>query len=76
MASASSLLLEDNISSWHLPVKVGQGYVSWWVSGARALFFKLLFIYFWPRVACGNLSSLKVKMLVTQLCLTPRPHRL
>ena len=78
IASPSSLLLEDNVSSWHLPVKVGQGYVSWWVSGTQALFyfFKLLFIYFWPRVACGNLSSLKVKMLVTQLCLTLRPHRL
>ena len=77
MALASSLLLEDNVSSWHLPVKVGQGYASWWVSGAQTLFyfFKLLFIYFWPRVACGNLSSLKVKMLVIHLCLTLRPHR-
>ena len=78
MAPASCLLLKDNISSWHLPVKVGQGYDSWGVSGAQALFyfFKLLFIHFRPRVACGNLSSLKVKVLVTQLCLTLRPHRL
>ena len=46
MAPASCLLLKDNISSWHLPVKVGQGYDSWWVSGAQAYFIFLSFCLF------------------------------
>ena len=37
MTPTSCLLLENNVSSWHLPVKVGQGRSSGWANGAQVV---------------------------------------